>query len=123
VAAMFVNESGRNEQSLQRTFHRCFLSSIGSFGKAVSEKIFKNQPIRNKNCLWRPCLLMDRDEVSKRYRGFSIDASYKVSVYSVSEKKIKMGKVNDDRRRTPSYGKSSHCLWQGEIKRRNVSND
>jgi hypothetical protein len=124
VAAMFVNESGRNKQSLQRTFHRCFLSSIGSFGQAVSEeKIFKNLSIRNKNCLWQPCLLMDRDEMSKLYRGPSIDASYQVSVYSVSEKKIKMGKVNDDRRRTPSYGKSSHCLWQGEIKRRNVSND
>ena len=22
----------------------------------------------------------------------------------------------DDRRRTPSDGKSSHCLWQGELK-------
>jgi hypothetical protein len=43
MAAMFVNGSGRNEQSLQRTFHRCFLPSFGSFGQAVSkEKIFKN---------------------------------------------------------------------------------
>jgi hypothetical protein len=32
VAAMFVNESGRNEQSLQRTFHRSFLSSFGLIG-------------------------------------------------------------------------------------------
>jgi hypothetical protein len=40
VAAMFVNGSGRNEQSLYRTFHRCFLPSFGSFGQAVSEKIF-----------------------------------------------------------------------------------
>ena len=32
---------------------------------AVSEeKIFENWPIRNKNCLWRPCLLMDRDKIS-----------------------------------------------------------
>jgi hypothetical protein len=23
----------------------------------------KNQPIRNKNCLWWPCLLMDRDKM------------------------------------------------------------
>jgi hypothetical protein len=31
-------------------FHRCFLPSFGSFGQAVSEeKIFRNQPIRNKN--------------------------------------------------------------------------
>jgi hypothetical protein len=65
VVAMFVNKSGQNEQSLQRTFHRCFLPSFGSFGQVISEeKNFKNQPIRNKNCLWQPCLLMDRDEIS-----------------------------------------------------------
>jgi hypothetical protein len=52
VVAMFVNGSGRNEQSLQRTFHRCFLPSFGSFGQAVSEeKNFKNQPIRHKKRL------------------------------------------------------------------------
>jgi hypothetical protein len=38
VAAMFVNGSGQNVQSLQRTFHRCFLPSYGSFGQAVSEE-------------------------------------------------------------------------------------
>jgi hypothetical protein len=35
---MFVNGSELNEQSLQRTFHRCFLPSFGSFGKVVSEE-------------------------------------------------------------------------------------
>ena len=71
VVAMFVIGSGRNEQSLQRTFHRCFLPSFGSFGQVVSEeKIFKNRPIRNKNCLWWPCLLMDCDKMSNLYRGF-----------------------------------------------------
>ena len=38
VAAMLVNGSGRNEQSHQRTFHRCFLPSFGSIGQTVSEK-------------------------------------------------------------------------------------
>jgi hypothetical protein len=38
VVAMFVYGSGQNEQSLQRTFHRCFLPSFGSFGQAVSEE-------------------------------------------------------------------------------------
>ena len=70
VAAMFINRSGRNEQYLQRTFHRCLLPSFGSSGHAVSdEKIFKNRPIRNKNCLWWPCLLMDRDKMSNLYTG------------------------------------------------------
>ena len=82
VVAMFVNRWGRNEHSLQRTFHRCFLPSVGSFGQTVSEeKNFRNPPIRNKNCLWWPCLLMDWDEMSNLYRGPSIDASYQVSVH------------------------------------------
>ena len=43
---------------------RCFLPSIGSLGQAVSEeKIFLNRPIRNKNCLWRPCLVMDHNKM------------------------------------------------------------
>jgi hypothetical protein len=47
------------------------------FGQAVSEeRIFRNRPIRKKNCLWWPCLLMDRDKMSNLYRGSSIDASY-----------------------------------------------
>ena len=66
MVAMFVNGSGQNEQSLERTFHRCFLPSFTSFG------------------------------------------------WGVSEEKIKMWKVNG--RRTPNDGKSSHCLWQGELK-------
>jgi hypothetical protein len=50
--------------------------------KAVTEeKIFKNQTIRNKNCLWRPCSLTDRGEMSNLHRGPSIDASYQVSIH------------------------------------------
>ena len=64
---MFVDGSGQNEQSLERTFHRCFLPSFTSFG------------------------------------------------WGVSEEKIKMWKVN--RRRMSSDGKSSRCLWQGELKK------
>ena len=45
-------------------------------------RFFRNQPIRNKNCLWRPCLLTDRDEMSKTNRGPSIDVSHQVSVHS-----------------------------------------
>ena len=51
---------------LAKRFHRWF---------------FRNEPIRNMNCLWRPCLLMDRDKMSNRYREPSIDASYQVSVH------------------------------------------
>ena len=44
-------------------------------------RFFRNQPIRNKNHLWRPCLLMDRDKLSNLYRGPPIDGTYQVSVY------------------------------------------
>ena len=44
-------------------------------------RFFRNQPIRNKNDMWRPCLLTDRDEMSSLYRGPAIDASYQVSVH------------------------------------------
>ena len=58
----------------------CFLPSFGSFGQVVSEeKIKKNLPISNKNCLLRPCLLMDRDKMSNLYRGPSIDDRDKMS--------------------------------------------
>ena len=100
MAVMFVNGSGRNEQSLQRTFHRCFLPSFGSFGQAVSEeKIFLNRPIRNKNGLWWPCLLMDRDEMSNLYRGPSIDASYQVSIHlaeGFQRRRLKCEKLTDE---------------------------
>jgi hypothetical protein len=55
-------------QMNQKTFHRCFLPSLSSFG------------------------------------------------WGESEEKIKMWKVNG--RRTPSDGKSSHFLWQGELNQR-----
>jgi hypothetical protein len=45
------------------------------------EDFFRNEPIRNKNCLWRPCLLTDWDEMSNLYSGPAIDASYQVSVH------------------------------------------
>ena len=133
-------------------------------------RFFRNQPIRNKNGLWRPCLLTDRDEMSNLYRGMpqmlptkfqfiwpsgfrgedlkklanqkqelpmvamfvngsgqmsilqrgpSIDASYQVSLHlaeGFQRRRLKCEKLTDDRRRTPSDGKSSHCLWQGELK-------
>ena len=60
--------------------------SFNSLGKGYlsfnrGEDFFRNQPIRNKNCLWWSCLLMDRDEMSNLYRGPPIDASYHVSVH------------------------------------------
>jgi hypothetical protein len=52
------------------------------FAKGLQRRrFFRNQPIRNKNCLWRPCLLMDRDEMTNLYWRYAIDAAYQVSVH------------------------------------------
>jgi hypothetical protein len=37
MAAMFVNGSELNQQTLERIFQECFLPSFDSFGKAVLE--------------------------------------------------------------------------------------
>jgi hypothetical protein len=64
---------------------------------------FRNRPIRNKNCLWRTCLLTDRDEMRKLYRGPSIDASCQVLIHLAERfqrRRLKCEKLTDDRRRT-----------------------
>ena len=88
------------------TAHRYFLPSFGSFGKAVSEeKIFRNRPIREKNCRWQPYLLMDRDEMSNIYRGPPIDASYQVAVHSAKRFQRRRFYRNQPIR-------NKNCLWQ-----------
>jgi hypothetical protein len=44
-----------------------------------SRRFFINQPFRNKNRQWRPCLLTDWDGMSNLHREPSIDGSYQVS--------------------------------------------
>ena len=78
-------------------------------------RYFRNQPIRNKNGLWRPCLLTDWDEMSNTYRGPSIDASYQVSVHlpeGFQRRRLKCEKLTDDGRQVMAkahvaFGKAS----------------
>jgi hypothetical protein len=46
-------------------------------------RFFRNRQIRNKNFMWWPCLLTDRDEISNLHRGHSINDSYQVSVVAM----------------------------------------
>ena len=94
----FRNQPMRNKNGLQRP---CLLTDRDEISNFVREpstdasyqvsvhltkwfqrrRFKKNRPIRNKNCLWRPCLSMDRDKMSNLYREPSIDASYQISVH------------------------------------------
>ena len=75
---MFVNGSGRNEETLQRVFHRCFLPSFGSFGQMISvEKNLKNQKQESPVA----AMFVNRSGRNEQfYRGPSIDASKVVIV-------------------------------------------
>jgi hypothetical protein len=78
-------------------------------------RFLKNRPIKNNNCLWWPCLLMDRDKMSNLYNGPSIDASYHVSVHfaeGFQRRRLKCEKLTDGVRQVMakahvSFGKVS----------------
>jgi Zn-finger protein len=67
-------------------------------------RIFKNRPIRKKNCVWQPCLLTDQDEMNNLYRGHSIDASYQVAIHLT--KRLQRRRIFFNR---PIRNKN--CLW------------
>ena len=64
VAAMFVNRSGRYEQFLRGPFIDASHQISVHLAKQFQRRFFRNRAIRKKNCLWRPCLLIDRDDMS-----------------------------------------------------------
>jgi hypothetical protein len=64
--------------------------------------------IRNKSCLWWPCLLTDQNKVSNLYRGPSIDASYHVSVHLAKQfQRIRIFRHRSIR--------NKNCLWQPRL--------
>jgi hypothetical protein len=68
---------------------------------------------------------MDRDKMSNLDKEPSIDASYQVSVHlaeGFQRRRLKCEKLTDDGRQTTSDGKSSPCLWQGELKSLSLNN-
>jgi hypothetical protein len=77
-----------NPRWLPTSGHILMYDPMGNMIKKNSQELLKGllkpylaEPIRNKNGLWRPCLLTDWDEMSNMYRGPSIDASYQVLVH------------------------------------------
>ena len=65
----------------------------------------RNQPIRNMNCLWQPCLVTERDGMNNLNRGPSIDASYQVSDHLAKRfQGRKFLEIDQSERRIPSGG-------------------
>ena len=59
MAVMLGNGSRHNEQSLQRTFHRCFLPIFSSFGLAVSEEKILKKSTNQKQELSRVAMFVN----------------------------------------------------------------
>jgi hypothetical protein len=66
-------------------------------------RIFRNQPIRNKNCLWRPCLLTDREEMCNRNRKLSMDVSYPVSVHLAKRFQKRILKISQSEKKNSQW--------------------
>jgi hypothetical protein len=82
MVAMFVNGSEINEQFYRGPSKDASCQIPIHLDKQLQRgRFFRNQPIRNKNCLWWPCLLMDQNYMSNVYKGPAKDASYQVSIH------------------------------------------
>jgi hypothetical protein len=77
---MFVNGSERHKQSQQRTFHRCFLPSFGTFGQTVSEQKNFLKSANQKQESPMATMFVNGSGRNEQW-GPSIDASYQVSVH------------------------------------------
>ena len=64
MVAMFVDGSGQNEQSLERTFHRCFLPSFTSFGWEVSEEKIKMWKVNGPQTTDARCQVMAKAHIA-----------------------------------------------------------
>ena len=99
---MFVNGSEINEQLYREPSKEASYQMFIHWTKRFQRRrFFRNQPIRNKNCLWRTCLLMDRDEINNLYRESAIDASYQVLLHlaeGFQRRRLKCEKLTDDGR-------------------------
>jgi hypothetical protein len=91
MVAVFVNGWRLNEQFLIDASYQVSVHLAKRFQR---RNIFRNRPTRNKNCMWRPYLLMDQDKMNKLYNRPSIDASYQVSVHSA--KQFQRGKLYNE---------------------------
>ena len=99
---MFVSRSEIHEQLYRGpskdASYQIFIHLAKRFQR---RRCFRNQTIRNKNCIWRTCLLMDRDEINNLYRGPVIDVSYHVLLHlakGFQRRRLKCEKLTDDGR-------------------------
>ena len=96
---MFVNGSGWNEQSLSRTFHRCFLPSLVQLAKRFRRRFLK---LANQKQELPVAAMFDNrsgqneQSLERTFHRYFLP-SFSSFSWEVSEEKIKMWKVNGRR--------------------------
>ena len=78
---LFTDQNGMSNSHRGPSIDASYQVSVYLAKLCQSRRFFRNWPIRNKNRLWWPYLLMDWDRMSNLNRGPSIDSSY---MYQVS---------------------------------------
>ena len=103
---MFVNGLGRKSNIYKGPYIDAYYEVSVHLAKRFQwRRFFRNQPIRNKNCLWWPYLLMDRDKMNNLYKG----PSYQVSVHLAEGFQRRRLKCEKLRMMDAKW-------WQGELK-------
>ena len=101
---MFDNGSGRNKQSLERTCHRCFLLSFGSFGQVVSEEKIFFKSANQKQELPMVAMFVNGSGQNDQSLERTFHRCFLPSFTSLAEgfqrRKLKCEKLTDDRRWT-----------------------
>ena len=129
-SSLSLNRDEMNNLYREPSIDAFYQVSVHLAKRFQRRRFFLNRPIRNKNCLWRPCLLMDRDKMSNLYKGPSIDASYQVSVHLAEgfQRRLKCEKLMDDGRQkltlpfgNSRWAKNVRLLIPAKITRENVS--
>jgi hypothetical protein len=96
--ALLVEDS---EKVTDKVYHKMLVNLV----KRLQRRFSGNRPTKNKNCLWRPCLVTDRDEMSIFLIDWpSIDASYQVSVHLVKRFQRRFLEIDQPETRIASGG-------------------
>ena len=82
MSAIFLpNRAKMSNHYRGPTMYVSYQVSVHLAKRFQRRRLFRNRPIRNKNCLWRPCLFTNRAEINNLCSGPSIYASFQVSVH------------------------------------------
>ena len=84
VVAIFVTDrDGMSNLYRGPSIDDSYQVSVHLVKRFQGRRFFLNRPIRNKNCLWWPCLLRDQDKISNLYSRIRRNRWPMASIFTV----------------------------------------